>query len=592
MKVNEKFWHRVAVIAGIFTLLVSILLIANYFQLSKADPVNQKIINSLVERLSQNPSDMALREQIRELDLLSRKAYFTNQWQIKIGGYLVLAGLSLLIIALQIAGFGKKNQAVFVKESDDFLIMQLKYSRRWIAVSIGMLIVFAFITAFLSNKKLDQMFGIDSQIPLAKFLPASDSLIVNATDTIKNSIDSIAITSTTIVDSSTSTLKTDDSNNDNYPGFRGVGGNGISNQKNVPTAWDGASGKNMRWKTAIPLPGFNSPVLWGIKLFVTGASATNREVYCIDKITGKFIWTYKVERVNGSPVESPKVNSETGFAAPTVASDGKGVYAIFANGDIVALSLEGKLVWSKNLGVPQNHYGYSSSLLVFNDRIYVQYDQRTGGKLMAISCKTGAIVWSVDRDVKTSWSSPILATYNGISSIVVAAEPFVAAYNPNNGNLLWKIDCISGEVGPSPTYSNGMIYSVNDYSNFSAIKLGSTPQVLWESDEFLSDVPSPVANNKYVFLVTSYGVVVCYDVFTGKKYWEHELNESVYASPIIAESKLFVVDKNGVTHIFKVDIEMILITSSSLGEKTFCTPAFSNSCIYLRGDNNLYCFGK
>ena len=77
-------------VAGVFALLICVLLVANYIQLKKSDPVNMTVINSLVERLYANPADSVLRTEIRTLDLLSRKAYFTSQWQIRTGGYILL----------------------------------------------------------------------------------------------------------------------------------------------------------------------------------------------------------------------------------------------------------------------------------------------------------------------------------------------------------------------------------------------------------------------------------------------------------------------------------------------------------------------
>jgi len=98
---GERLLRRIALIAGTFSCMVCILMIANYIQLKKADPTNMKVITVLVERLHQNPADDQLREEIRTLDLLYRKAYFTSQWQIRMGGYLLLAGLPIMVIALQ-----------------------------------------------------------------------------------------------------------------------------------------------------------------------------------------------------------------------------------------------------------------------------------------------------------------------------------------------------------------------------------------------------------------------------------------------------------------------------------------------------------
>jgi len=113
--------------------------------------------------------------------------------------------------------------------------------------------------------------------------------------------------------------------------------------------------------------------------------------------------------------------------------------------------------------------------------------------------------------------------------------------------------------------------------------------IFWEDDEYLSDVPSPVVTNNYLFVPTSYGMMVCYDAQTGTKYWEKEFDNTIYASPIISEGKVYLIDKQGVMHIFKVDKEYVSLGEPQLGEKIVSTPAFSNGRIYLRGYDNLYC---
>ena len=142
---------------------------------------------------------------------------------------------------------------------------------------------------------------------------------------------------------------------------------------------------------------------------------------------------------------------------------------------------------------------------------------------------------------------------------------------------------------PMPTV---LFIAVNDYSKLCAIKLGDQPSILWENNEYLSDIPSPVATDKYLFLATSYGTVVCYDAVTGEKYWEKDFGKSIYSSPMIVENKVYLLDITGVMHIFNADKEFKLIGEPKLGEYSACTPAFTNGRIYIRGEENLYCIGK
>lgn len=161
------------------------------------------------------------------------------------------------------------------------------------------------------------------------------------------------------------------------------------------------------WKVPVALPGFNSPIIWGDKLFISGANDTKKEVYCYNRNTGELIWTREVKDIPNTH-SSPDVTPDTGHAAPTLTTDGETVIAIFSNGDIIAFDINGNKVWAKNLGLPENHYGHSSSLLIYKDKVIIQFDDRKTAKLLALSTKTGEVKWSTPRAVKISWASPVL----------------------------------------------------------------------------------------------------------------------------------------------------------------------------------------
>ena len=96
-----------------------------------------------------------------------------------------------------------------------------------------------------------------------------------------------------------------------------------------------------------------------------------------------------------------------------MAVDGQRVYAIFATGDIIAFDMEGKKVWGRNLGVPKNHYGHSSSLQVWENKVVVQYDTHTSGRMLALNTLNGETLWDVNRPVHISWASPALIEVDG-----------------------------------------------------------------------------------------------------------------------------------------------------------------------------------
>lgn len=634
---NILIWKKIALVSGAFVFIISMLLIVNYIQYKRIDPVDTVLINNLVERLNQNPQDEQLRNEIRALDLLARKAYFTNQWQVRTGGYLLLLGIAVLIIAMQVIKSNTKLKPEIGGNPNSFY--EKKTARKYIAYGGTFIVVTALVFAFLTHNELSlavENASLSDSLQNTESEKASLSEKEEEKEVIAENIDNTEDTESktdTISDvelAEKEPVKNDISDNTkpedeieksqvenvkeivkeatpekklaefptweeikkNQPTFRGAGGNGISYHKNIPVHWNTTIGTNVIWKTEIPLHGYNSPVIWDNKIFITGANSEKREVYCIDRNTGKILWTYNVVNVPGSPAKSPKTTEDTGQAAPTVATDGRRVYAIFANSDIVALDMEGKLLWSRNLGPTGNHYGHSSSLMLYQKVLIVQYDVKKNPKIMGLSVSTGKTIWETPRKVKVSWASPVVVNTGNQTEVIVAADPIVASFNPLTGKENWKIDCIGGEVGPSVCYSDGIVFSVNDYSKLAAIKIGEKPEIIWENDELLSDVPSPVATKDLLFMPTSYGVVVCYDTKTGEKYWEQEFDNGFYSSPMLVEGKIYLMDMSGDMQIFSASKTFKLIATSSIGEKGMTTPAFTDGKIYIRGNKHLFCIGK
>jgi outer membrane protein assembly factor BamB len=588
---SNRLWNRISIVAGVFALLIGVLLIANYIQVKKADPIKMTVINSLVQRLNENPADSALRTQIRTLDLLSRKAYFTSVWQIRTGGAFFLAAIALLIISMQVVEYRRKINPVLSSGPVDETMLQNRKARKWILIAGGSVLLTAMVFAVLSSNDLSDKFSTNNQSKESSLQQdmASGNISVTSLDAgtadSSSSVTAKPLRTDSIVKPAETAVTIPESS-DNYPNFRGIAG--FTVKRNIPTDWDGTSGKNVVWKTAVPLFGHSSPVIWGGKIFVTGASVEKQEVYCIDANNGKILWSGRV----GNGTKKPKVSEETGYAASSAVTDGSGVYAIFSTGDVAAFDPDGRKLWEKDLGLPDNHYGHASSLLCYNGSILIQFDQRSSQKVMALSAKTGTILWSTNRPVKTSWSSPILVNTGSRTELITVAEPYVAAYNPANGQELWKIQCIGGEVGPSLAYSNGIVYAINEYSKLTAIKAGDQPSILWQNDEYLSDIPSPAAHDKYLFVATSYGTLVCYDATTGDKYWEKDLGKNIFSSPMIVENKVYVLDIDGVMHIVNADKVFKLISEPKLSETVAATPAFMNGKIFIRGEQNLYCIAK
>ena len=591
---ERRILHTIAMISAAFAVIMCVLIIVNYIQVKRADPLNASSLRLLGEKLRAEPGDEQLRQEVRTLDLLARKAFFTTQWQVRMGGYLLFFSLLIVVICLKAIELQTKIRPVIPEEEISDFWTEQKINRRWVGYTGITLVAISLVLVFLTHRELGNNANNAGNTNSAG--NANNAGHVNNAGTAnKEGVQAKGADTVSQAVGAVTDMEGYPSAKElaaNFPSFRGPGGNGVAFQKNIPTSWDGKSGKNIKWKTSIPLPGFNSPVIWNDRVFITGASETSREVYCVDLNSGKILWNTPVKEIPGTPEKAPSVNRETGQSAPTMTTDGRRVYAIFANGDLIALDFDGKKIWSKNLGLPANHYGHSSSLIMYHDRLIIQYDQRGSGSVMALAGKTGEVVWKTSRSVKISWASPVLVNTGKRMELILAADPLVASYDPANGKELWKIECISGEVGPSVAYADGVVFSVNDYAKLAAVEIGESPKLLWEDNEYLSDIPSPLATGKYLFMATSYGTVVCYDARKGTKYWTHEYDTPIYASPMLADGRVFLLDKKGVMHIVKPDQTFAVISECPLGEGSVCTPAFADGKIVIRGDKNLYCIGK
>ena len=272
---------------------------------------------------------------------------------------------------------------------------------------------------------------------------------------------------------------------------------------------------------------------------------------------------------------------------------GGAVYAMFANGDLGAIDFNGNVRWSRNLGVPVNHYGHSSSLIAWENKVFVQFDDDEQPRLLALDMMTGDEIWSAERET-ISWASPTIARTEFGPHLLVNSAESVDAYDPETGTLLWSEEFLNGEVAPSPAYANGYVFAAQEYALACAVKLGGTAdaietEIAWEYDFYLPEVCSPVSDGTYVYYGTTPGDFVCLSLETGEEVWVEELGSTFNASPVLVGDRMYVVDMDGVVYVMKTGGEFELLAKIEMGEEVSATPAFLDGRIYLRTAQHLYC---
>lgn len=291
---------------------------------------------------------------------------------------------------------------------------------------------------------------------------------------------------------------------------------------------------------------------------------------------------------------------DTGCASPTMATDGRRVYVIFANGDLAALDFNGSVVWTKYFGPFKNSYGYANSLAIWGTDLIVQLDQGesdpAGSKLVSLQGATGRPNWERARVVPASWSSPIVFAANGKTQILTLGNPWAISYDVAGGNEIWRASLLEGEVVPSPIFAGGRIILANPGNRLMALRpdgLGDVTNTMtvWGSDDGVPDISSPVSDGELVFTATSPGTVTCFDAAAGKKLWSKELDMEVQASPGIMGGRLFVAGKDGVVVMLQTARVFQEIGRTTLPDKFRASPAFAGGHLFLRGETNLYSLG-
>jgi outer membrane protein assembly factor BamB len=613
---KRTIFRNLSIVSAIFIVTFSIMLITNYFQVSKSTPLQTEIVETLKELNSQNSGNTELQEQIRQLDLMARRAYFLSMDHLMTGVYILLGMLLVFIVFTRLYFANYRN--IPEKDLDPIDEWAIKTrARKYVGFAASGVAAIALLfvvlsTPFLVNDSVangsepeqetivsneiteDEPEPAQSEEPIAEepapaeIAAAEPAPALNEPTEKRKPEKEMPVPTKKDAPPAKTTVPADAVNVINSNAFRGNNSTGISAARNIPAKWNLAAGTNIAWKKPIPMKGNSSPVINGNKVFFTGASESARVLYCYDLNSGEALWELSAENIPGSPVQVPKTTDDTGLASPTVTTDGTQVCAIFATGDLLCADMNGTRLWAKNLGVPDNHYGYASSLITYNGLLLVQWDNQNDSKLIALDIATGAEKWTTIRQERITWSSPIIARVNGKPQIVLMGNPAIAAYNPDNGEQLWRVECLSGEVGASACSANGIIYGASEYATLAAIN-GADGSVLWQAGDYLPEVSSPVATSGNVYVATSYGVVASYDSKTGQLKKEQEFNAEFYSSPIIADGKIFLFSTDGTMNIFSADDEFQLLDSFETGERTFATPAFTNGRVVVRSEESIYC---
>lgn len=370
--------------------------------------------------------------------------------------------------------------------------------------------------------------------------------------------------------------------------FRGPHGNGISDETTLAAK---LGETNVAWKRALPGRGLSSPLIIGERVFVTCSSGPKQDrlhVICLSAADGKKMWERQFW-ATGRTLCHPK----SSVAAPTPASDGRRIYAVFSSNDLVCLDLEGNLIWLRGLtrDYPKagNNLGLSSSLVVVGDVVVAMSENESDSFTAGLDAATGVNRWKMNRPKEANWTSPIVIPAAGGGNLVVLqSDKGVTAIDPATGKIAWEA-LSKADTIPSPTLVGDIMYVPGDGITALKLNASNSPVQLWKVSQLATGTASPLALRDRLFIVNRASVLTCANAANGERLWQLRLQGPFSATPVAAGNTLFCVSEKGVLQaVDTTKPEGEIVSTLELKETILATPAIADGALYLRSDATLW----
>jgi len=425
-------------------------------------------------------------------------------------------------------------------------------------------------------------------------------------------------------------LKSQPSYNDQWPGFRGPCGRGFIDNVKTPDVWSMESAKSIKWKTPIPGLAHSSPVIWDNFLFVTMAdNSKNSEslkvglygdideandntehefkVYCLDKNTGKILW----ERVAHKGIPKSKRHTKASQANCTPATDGKCLVVNFGSEGLYCYDFKGGLIWMKDMGLmnpgwnttPGIEWGYSSSPVIFKNKIVLQCDIPKNPFIAVLDLASGNEIWRTSRVGEAqTYSTPAIYSKDGVTQIIVNGYMHTGGYDFETGKEIWKLSNGGDIPIPTPIISNDLIYLNSAHGKFSpifAVKPNAkgditlapdstkNKYIAWSEKRGGAYMQTPLVYRGYLYNLQVNGQLTCFDALTGEVKYKESLNEAFTASGIAADGKLYFSSEDGNVFVVKAGPVFQLISKNALKDICMATPAISGNTLFFRTQHYL-----
>ena len=411
-----------------------------------------------------------------------------------------------------------------------------------------------------------------------------------------------------------------DTSTSNWPSWRGPDGSGVVSHGNPPVEW--SEDQNVKWKTSLPGEGQSTPIIWHDKIFLLAAVPVGTDtgevksayggppskgvdvpyrylVLCLDRDSGEILWETTVREQKPHEGYHP-----SGSLAPySPVTDGEYLWASFGSRGLYCLDYNGNILWEAETIEMRKagRYGEGSSPVLAEQAVIVLTDHEGQSRITAYDKDNGSIIWQINRDEGSSWSSPVVTKVGNRLEVITSAPNFIRSYDAQTGELIWKCAGLTDCAAPSPVVYDGKVYCTTGFRGQAilAIELGhegdltGTDAVVWSRNKGASNVPTPLALDGRLYVFEGYRAVLsCLNSETGDAHYERERipgMANVYASPLAVRDKIYVSDRKGVTAVLEAADDLRVVSTNKLDERLDASPVVLGNELYLRGRSALYC---
>jgi hypothetical protein len=392
---------------------------------------------------------------------------------------------------------------------------------------------------------------------------------------------------------------------DEWPQFRGPGGQGHAAAAGLPVTW--SESEHVAWKTAIPGAGWSSPVISGDQIWLTTATdiagtppGKSLRAVCVDRSSGMIRHNIEIFRLTSPPL----LNAKNTFASPTPVLEAGRLYVHFGTYGTACLDTSsGEILW-KNEELKLDHKeGPGSSPVLHGDKLILTCDGTDVQFVAALNKATGKLAWKKKRtgkvnfvpDFRKAYCTPLVITADGKTQVIVPGADQVIAYDPASGDEIWKVRYVGFSNVPRPVFGHDLVFVCTGYMKpeLWAIRphgSGTVEEshIAWKTKKQIPTNPSPLLVGDELFLANDRGIFTCFDAKSGEELWTERVGGNFSSSPLFADGRIYISSEEGLTHVLKPGRKFESLARNQLDGRILASPAVVDRAIYLRTDKSLY----